>query len=100
NLEEALALIKKALAIKPESGHIIDSLGWVYYKMGEITLAVQELERAIKYMSDDHVVLEHLGDAYLKKGLKDKAIEIYDKILKADPKNTKLKEKLDGLKKN
>ncbi|MBI5875278.1 MAG: tetratricopeptide repeat protein, partial [Deltaproteobacteria bacterium] len=99
NLEEALDLIKKALAIKPESGQIIDSLGWVYYKMGETDKAVSELERAIKYIPDDPVVLEHLGDAYLKKGLKDKAVDFYEKSLKIDPKNTKLKEKTEKLKK-
>ncbi|MBI5327528.1 MAG: tetratricopeptide repeat protein, partial [Deltaproteobacteria bacterium] len=83
-----------------ESGQIIDSLGWVYYKMGEIEKAVVELERAIKYMPNDSVVFEHLGDVYLKKGLKGKAVEFYEKAVRLDAKNEKLKGKLDELKKN
>ena len=99
NLEEALNLITKALSIKPESGHIIDSLGWVYYQMGEIEKAVQELERAAKFLPDDPAVLEHLGDAYLKIGQKEKALDMYEKASKLDAKNVKLKEKLERLRK-
>jgi tetratricopeptide (TPR) repeat protein len=67
--------------------------------MGEIDKAVVELERAAKYLSDDPVVLEHLGDAYLKKGLNDKAVETYERASKLDTKNIKLKEKLERLRK-
>ena len=67
--------------------------------MGEIEKAVQELERAAKFLPDDPAVLEHLGDAYLKIGQKEKALDMYEKASKLDAKNVKLKEKLERLRK-
>ena len=45
NLEEALALIQKALKLKPDNGYMIDSLGWVYFKMGKHEEAVKALQK-------------------------------------------------------
>jgi tetratricopeptide (TPR) repeat protein len=60
-LDEAEQYIKRALSLEPESGHIIDSLGWVYYKKGEYERAIAELEKAVQYLPEDPVVAEHLG---------------------------------------
>ena len=79
NLDEAEELIKAALRAKPESGHIIDSLGWVYYKKGQYDKAVVELERAHKIMPQDGTVAEHLGDAYAQQKRYQEALRLYRK---------------------
>jgi len=95
-LDSAEDYIKKALAIEPESGHIIDSLGWVYYKKGEFEKAVTELERATGYLPEDAVIVEHLGDAYLKKSDRQKAREAYEKAYRLAPDNESLKAKIEN----
>jgi len=76
-LDEAEALIKKALALRPNDGAFIDSLGWVYYQKGEYDKAVTELERADRLQGEDAEIREHLADAYVKVGRTKDAIRIY-----------------------
>lgn len=64
NLEEALSLISKSLSLKPDNGYVTDSLGWVYYKMGDYEKAVEVLKKASSIVANDSVIFEHLGDAY------------------------------------
>jgi tetratricopeptide (TPR) repeat protein len=67
-LDEAEQLLLKAVQLRPGRGFIIDSLGWVYYQQGRYAEAVAKLEQAAVLSGDrpDWVVLDHLGDAYLK----------------------------------
>jgi tetratricopeptide (TPR) repeat protein len=81
HLDEAENLIRAALRAKPDSGHIVDSLGWVFYKKGQFDRAVTELERAAKLMPRDGTVAEHLGDAYLKAKRSRDALRIYRRAL-------------------
>ncbi|HEV2113514.1 MAG TPA: tetratricopeptide repeat protein [Terriglobales bacterium] len=67
-LEEALGYIKKAVAQEPENGAYLDSLGWVYYKMGNYDLAEANLLKAIDKMGNDGTVQDHLADLYFKTG--------------------------------
>ena len=85
-LEEALKLIQKAMELKPNMGYITDSLGWVYYKLGDYERAVTELEKANQLTPDDSTITEHLADSYLKLSRIEKAIEFYERALKLDPK--------------
>src|SRR5439155_1138796 len=64
-LEEAVALIQRALAVKPQNGYYLDSLAWAYYKMGRFQEALAEMKRAVAVVPDDPVFLEHLGDIFL-----------------------------------
>ncbi|MEP4196684.1 MAG: tetratricopeptide repeat protein [Aliishimia sp.] len=64
NLDEALDMIERAVAARPDSGYIIDSLGWVLYRIGRYEEAVQHMERAVELMPVDPVVTDHLGDVY------------------------------------
>jgi tetratricopeptide (TPR) repeat protein len=96
-LDDAEEYVKKALSIEPESGHIIDSLGWVYYKKGDYERAIAELEKAIRYLPDDPIVVEHLGDAYLGKDFKKKAMDAYERAFELNPENTDLEDKLNSL---
>lgn len=70
NLEESLNLIRKASALEPADGYIMDSLGWVLYRMGRYEEAVAPLERAAGLLPYDPVINDHLGDAYWKAGRK------------------------------
>ncbi|MFK5978603.1 MAG: tetratricopeptide repeat protein [Rhizobiaceae bacterium] len=70
HLDEGVAMIRKAVELKPRSGYIIDSLGWAHYKLADYDQAVRELERAVQLMSQDATVNDHLGDAYWKVGRK------------------------------
>jgi tetratricopeptide (TPR) repeat protein len=63
-LDEALAMIEQAVAASPESGYIVDSLGWVLYRLGRYQEAVGHMERAVELMPVDPVVNDHLGDVY------------------------------------
>ncbi|MBN2062634.1 MAG: tetratricopeptide repeat protein [Deltaproteobacteria bacterium] len=94
-LGEALELIRKALAIKPDSGYIIDSLGWVYYQKGLYDEALDSLERAFSIISSDPTIAEHLGDVYFKKGAYRKSLDMYLKAIELKSNNEdELKEKI------
>lgn len=93
-LDEAEALIVRALAEKPDDGFITDSLGWVYYQKGDYTKAVELLERAVRLAPEDAVITEHLGDAYAKARMYDKAAAAYERALSLDPAKAEVKEKL------
>jgi len=60
NLDEAEALIKKALEVEPDNGAYVDSLGWVYFKKGMCEKALTELERAVKLEPDEPEIKKHL----------------------------------------
>lgn len=63
-LDEALSMIERAVAVEPESGYIVDSLGWVLYRLGRYEEAVGHMETAAALMPVDPVVNDHLGDVY------------------------------------
>ncbi|MFH0926321.1 MAG: tetratricopeptide repeat protein, partial [bacterium] len=62
--------------------------------------AIKELEKAIKLVTKDPIIAEHLGDAYLKNSKKDRALAMYEKALKLDPDKKLLKEKIKMIKEN
>ncbi|QDC11034.1 tetratricopeptide repeat protein [Oceanicola sp. D3] len=64
NLDEALDMIERAVAERPDSGHITDSLGWVLYRLGRYDEAVAHMERATELLPVDPIVNDHLGDVY------------------------------------
>ncbi len=99
NLEEAEKLIARALKHKPDDGYITDSLGWVYYKQGRYSEALEMLIKAVGMVADDPIILEHLGDAYLKKDNRRKALESYRRALKVKEKDRDvLEKKIEALK--
>jgi len=70
NLKQAMDYIRKAVKLKPDDGYYVDSLGWAYYRLGNMAAAVEHLERAVELKPDDPVINDHLGDAYWKVGRK------------------------------
>jgi tetratricopeptide (TPR) repeat protein len=68
HLDDGMAMIKKAVAQRPDDGYIVDSLGWAYYKLGDYDEAVKQLERAIELKPEDPTINDHLGDGYWRVG--------------------------------
>src|SRR5208337_3544986 len=98
NLDEAERLIRAALQAKPDSGQIIDSLGWVYYKKGQLDKALVELERAHRLMPQDGTVTEHLADVYLRLQRHREALRLYRRALGQEDANPgELRKKIDKL---
>ena len=97
NLDEAEKMIQRAIQIKPDSGYMIDSLGWVHFKKNKFESAVKHLKRALELLPEDANIMEHLADVYIKTGQLKEAQELYRKALKIDPENKTLKSKLEKL---
>ncbi|MFW6283972.1 MAG: tetratricopeptide repeat protein, partial [Desulfosalsimonas sp.] len=98
HLDEAESLIRRALELKPESGHILDSMGWVHYRQGDYQKARKYLEKAVEKIDDDPIILEHLGDVYRKTDQPGRALKYYEKSLENGPEDAEaVKEKIDDL---
>lgn len=66
--DEAFDLIRRAVALKPDDGYILDSYGWALYRQGDYAAAVTWLEKAVAAVPGDATILDHLGDAYWRAG--------------------------------
>jgi tetratricopeptide (TPR) repeat protein len=101
NLKQGMALIERAVALKPGDGYIVDSLGWAHYKLGNYKEAVRFLERAVEITPQDPVLNDHLGDALWRVGREREAKFQWDQALTLDPEPEdaeKIKKKLsEGL---
>jgi tetratricopeptide (TPR) repeat protein len=98
NLDEGMRLIERAVAMKPDDGYIVDSLGWAHFKRGNYDEAVRYLERAVELRPDDPVLNDHLGDALWKVGRQREARFQWDQslTLKPEPEDAlKTRRKLD-----
>lgn len=86
-LKEALDLVQRALEHDTWNGLYLDSLGWVYYRMGRYDEAREPLERAALELPKDPTVLEHLGDVYLSLGERQLAVAAWNRALAAAPRD-------------
>lgn len=73
NIDEAFSIISKAYEQASYDAHIIDSMGWAYYKKGDYKNAVQLLEKAANMKPGNALICDHLGDAYWYAGRKNEA---------------------------
>jgi tetratricopeptide (TPR) repeat protein len=85
NLKTAMDYIRKAVKLKPDDGYYVDSLGWAYYRLGNIPAAVEQLERAVELKPDDPVINDHLGDAYWRIGRNLEAKYQWQQVLSLKP---------------
>jgi tetratricopeptide (TPR) repeat protein len=83
-LDEAVTLVKKALEARPDQPEFLDSLGWAYYKRGELNDAVRYLAQAAAKLPENSEVQDHLGDAHAKRGAMQDAINAWTKALAGD----------------
>ena len=102
HLDEAGELIGKALALEPDKGEYLDSLGWYYFRKGDFDRALKELLHAqenvlLETRKDDATVLDHIGEAYLKLGKTAEALSAWQKSLALED-NKKVAEKIEAAK--
>jgi tetratricopeptide (TPR) repeat protein len=89
-VKEGLALVEKAVAARPNSGAMQDSLGWAHYRLGDYKAAVNLLEKAVELEPADPDINDHLGDAYWLAGRKGEAGFQWNRVLSLSP-DAKLK---------
>ena len=98
HLEEAVALIQRALAQEPQNGAYLDSLGWAYFRLGRLEQAVETLKEA-SLQTPDPEVLDHLGQVYFARGNAQAAKEAWGQALSLHPKDPQIVRRLQqGLK--
>jgi tetratricopeptide (TPR) repeat protein len=85
HLDRAKGMLNRAVELRPDDGFIVDSLGWVHFRLGEYDAAVQHLERAVELEPGDPVINDHLGDAYWRVGRQREARYQWRRALTLDP---------------
>jgi len=85
-LDEARTLIEKALALSPNDHFILDSMGWVQYRLGKLDKAVDYLRRAYTTQTDPEIAA-HLGEVLWQQGKRDEALQIWGEALREYPDN-------------
>ena len=85
-LDEAQTLIETALKLQPNDHYMLDSLGWVHYRLGNLALAVENLRKAYEMQADPEIAA-HLGEVLWKQGQQEEAKKIWGLALKEHPSN-------------
>ncbi|HEX8147351.1 MAG TPA: tetratricopeptide repeat protein [Pyrinomonadaceae bacterium] len=80
-LEEARAMIERAVRAEPQNPSFLDSLGWVYFKLGKLKEAERYLSDAARRNPTSATIQEHLGDLFKKLGQQEKAVASWRKAL-------------------
>jgi tetratricopeptide (TPR) repeat protein len=114
HLDEAERMVRRAIELRPHDGYIVDSLGWIYYMRARplvesgrakeaealIDRALEQLERAHDLTGGDPVISEHLGDTYLLRDEKERALEKFEEAIRLEPREgeqPRLFEKFESL---
>lgn len=85
NFDKAKGMLARAVELRPDDGFIVDSLGWVHYRLGEYPEGVKYLERAVELRPQDPVINDHLGDAYWRVGRHQEARFQWRRALSLEP---------------
>jgi Tfp pilus assembly protein PilF len=93
-LERALEMVKISLKADSLNSSYLDTIGWIYFKLGQYDLALKYIEEAIKVGGENAVMLEHLGDILFKQGSNAQALEMWKKALELDSSNEILIQKV------
>ncbi len=94
-LDEALRMVNISLEADPENPSYLDTIGWIYYKLGNYLEAKKYLEKAIEIGGERSVMLDHLGDVMFKLGDINRAKALWQKALELDSTNVTIKSKID-----
>jgi tetratricopeptide (TPR) repeat protein len=85
HLDRAKGMLNRAVELRPDDGYIVDSLGWVHFRLGDYGAAADTLERAVELEPGDPVINDHLGDAYWRVGRQREARYQWQRVLTLDP---------------
>ncbi len=94
-LERALKMVKISIAADSLNSSYLDTIGWVYFMLGNYTEAKIYLEKAIEIGGESSVMLDHLADTESKLGNKEQAIKLWKKALELDPTKIEIQNKID-----
>jgi tetratricopeptide (TPR) repeat protein len=97
NLDDAMTLATRALELQPGDGYILDTVGWIHFKRGETETAIKYLEAAVKARPDESIIAEHLGDAYIRNQMWQKAQRLYQKAVSMEADGTRSQKIQDKL---
>ncbi len=95
NLERALNMVKISIQADSLNSSYLDTMGWVYYQLGNYQEAKRYLEKAIEVGGKSSVMLDHLGDTEFKLGNTERAIELWKNALELEPTKIEIKNKID-----
>ncbi len=93
-LNRALELAEFAVKEEPTNSSYLDTIGWVYFKLGNYSKAIKYIKKAIEEDKSNATLFDHLADVYAEMSNKDKAIELYKKALDLDPNIDNVRKKL------
>ncbi len=98
-LTEAVALLEKAIALEPDNSAFLDSIGWAYFRLGELAQAEHYLQQALDQMDEGDpeeqaVIFEHAGDIASALGKMAEARAHWHKVLELAPDNEEIRRKL------
>ncbi len=82
--QEALQLIERALQLKPDAPSILDSMGWVQFRLGNLSQALDYLRRAFEQLQDAEIAA-HLGEVLWMKGEREEAKTVWRQALEKEP---------------
>ena len=97
DLNFALELAENAISIEPDNAAFLDTIGWIYFKLGTYRKAEEFIEKSLSINDNNPVILEHLGDIYLKLNKSAEAVNIYEKVLQIDSGNQLIKDKINKI---
>lgn len=95
NLDEARAMVGKAVELEPTSGAYLDSLGWVHFRLGDLDLAEKYLLEAVGLEPFDATLHEHLGDLWVARGQPEKAVAAYRRALELELEESGQRERIE-----
>ncbi len=93
-LDEALVMAQQAVAADSTNGAYLDTLGWIFFKMGNYEKALEYISRAVQYRDNSAEVMEHLGDVYEKLNDLENARRYWKKALELDEGRIEVRKKL------
>lgn len=94
-LQDALSMAKKAVEHEPANSSYLDTIGWIYFKLGEYKKAKTSIEEAARIENTNATLLDHLGDVYFKLGNKARALENWKKAYGIDSTKNEIKIKIE-----
>ncbi|HXH25388.1 MAG TPA: tetratricopeptide repeat protein [Vicinamibacterales bacterium] len=83
-LDEAISLVRRALDADPDNGAYLDSLGWAYFRRGDLDEAEKYLSAAAARLPENSEIQDHLGDVYARRGRLQEAIAAWRRALEGD----------------
>lgn len=95
DLDKALNMAKIAVEKEPKNSSYLDTIGWIYYKLGDYKKALTYIINAAGSGEKSVAIYEHLGDVYLKLKKKENALLNWRKALEIEPGNEKIKLKIE-----